>query len=175
MKMFLWKIYTWGANLVEIFMEVLPMCVRNIIYKLLLHSWGGGGFVDYRTYMRYPSKISIGKNVSVNRGCKFYASAHSNEKVDIEIGNNVAIGPEASIFSAGHDYHYLDLPDTYGRVSIGDNVWIGGRSIILQGVKIGEGAVVAAGSIVTRDVAAYEVVAGVPAKPIKKRNISEAE
>jgi maltose O-acetyltransferase len=69
----------------------------------------------------------------------------------------------------------LDLPDTYGRVSIGDNVWIGGRSIILQGVKIGEGAVVAAGSVVTRDVDAYEVVAGVPAKPIKKRNISEAK
>jgi acetyltransferase-like isoleucine patch superfamily enzyme len=171
-KMVLWRGYTWVMNLVNMLLEILPMCIRNIIYKAMLSKWGGGGFIDYKTYMRYPSKISIGRNVSINRGCRLYASAHSDGKVDIEIGNHVAIGPEVSMFSAGHDYTSLDLPDTYGKITVCDHVWIGGRSIILQGVTIGEGAIVAAGSVVTKDVGAYEVVAGVPARMIKRRELA---
>ena len=56
---------------------------------------------------------------------------------------------------------------------VGDYVWIGARSIILQGVTIGEGAVVAAGSVVSKDVAPYTIVAGVPAKVVKQRIIEE--
>jgi maltose O-acetyltransferase len=117
--------------------------------------------------------MSIGDAVAINRGCKLYASAHSDSKVDIKIGNHVALGPEVSIFVAGHDYNYLNLPDTFGTVEIGNDVWIGGRTIVLGGVKIGDGAVVAAGSIVTKDVEPYSIVAGVPAKFMKKRIIRE--
>lgn len=89
----------------------------------------------------------------------------------ITIGDNTAIGPDVTVFAAGHDYKKLNLPDTADSVIIGNNCWIGGRSTILQGVKIGDGAVVAAGSIVTHDVQPFTIVAGVPAKEIKKREL----
>ena len=59
--------------------------------------------------------------------------------------------------------------DEYQEIIVGNDVWIGTRSIILDGVKIGNGAVIAAGSVVTKDVEPYMIVAGVPAKPIRKR------
>lgn len=76
-----------------------------------------------------------------------------------------------SFFAAGHDYTELSLPDTAGSIEVGDYVWIGGRSVVLGGVKIGEGAVIGAGSVVTRDIPPYTVAAGVPAKVIKMREL----
>ena len=63
------------------------------------------------------------------------------------------------------------MPNTAASITVGDYVWIGGRSTVLQGVTIGEGAIVAAGSVVTRDVEPYTVVAGIPARMIKLREI----
>jgi maltose O-acetyltransferase len=87
----------------------------------------------------------------------------------IILGNNIALGPNVTLFGAGHDFSSLSLPDTAGSIVIKDFVWIGGNSTILQNVTIGEGAVVAACSLVTKDVEPYSVVAGIPAKEIKKR------
>lgn len=108
----------------------------------------------------------------INRGCRFYAS-HYHKDVRIRIGDHVAVAPEVSFFAAGHDYRQLSLPDTAASITVGNYVWIGARSVILQGVTIGEGAVIAAGSVVTRDVPPYTVAAGVPARVIKKRELNE--
>lgn len=98
------------------------------------------------------------------------------------IGNYVSIGAETVILMGGNNTHRMDwfssypflekLLDLYqrrGDTKIADGVWIGMRAFILPGINIGEGAVIAAGSIVTRDVAPYAVVGGNPAKEIKKR------
>lgn len=151
-------------------LEVSPPPLRQLVYKILLKKLGKGSFIDYGTYIRYPFKVSIGNNVWINRNCSLYASGRI-KNAEIILGNNVAIGPEVCIFSAGHDYNKLILPDIAKTVKIGDNVWIGGRSIILPGVEIGEGAVVGAGSIVTKNIGPYEIVAGNPAKFIKERKI----
>ena len=100
----------------------------------------------------------------------------------LHIGDYVCIGAEAVILLGGNHTHRMDwfslypfaefIADAYvgkGDTAIGDAVWIGMRAMIMPGVTIGEGAVIASGAIVTKDVAPYTIVAGNPAKPIKSR------
>lgn len=134
---------------------------------------GGYSLIDRHTYFRYPKKIFIGKRCAINRGCKFFASAHTDDKQNIVIGDHVVFGPNVTIFSAGHDPQTLDLKDNYGRVTIEKDVWIGGNTTILQGVTIHEGTVVGAGSVVTKDVPAWTISVGNPARVIKDRVILE--
>jgi acetyltransferase-like isoleucine patch superfamily enzyme len=91
----------------------------------------------------------------------------------IKIGNNVLIGPYSQLYSVDHG-HKGKKPNhrqrsIYSKIIIEDEVWIGANSIILKGVKIGKGAVIGAGSIVTKNVSPYTIYAGNPAKFIKKR------
>jgi len=169
---FLYGIYSWMTNLAWGLAELLPFPIRNIFFKICFGRYGRGSFIDYGCYMRYTSQIYIGEHCSINRGTKIYASHYHND-VKIEIGNHVALGPEVCLFSAGHNYHCLELPDTAASIVIGDNAWVGGRSIILPGITIGEGAVVGAGSVVTKDVEPFSIVCGNPAKKVKMREISD--
>ena len=153
-------------------MDIMPPFIRKLFFKILLKKIGKKGHIDYGVYLRYMNHIELGDNVWINRGSKLFAS-HWHKEVKISIGNNVAIGPECVFFASGHDPSKLSLPDTAGSIVVGDNVWIGGRSTILQGVTIGEGAVVAAGSVVTKNVEPYPIVGGVPAKKIKDRILTE--
>jgi len=134
----------------------------------------GGTAIDYKTYIRYPSRVSIGVGTTINRGCRLYASYHYKD-VHIRIGNHVAVAPEVSFLAAGHDHAALLLPDTASSITVGDYVWIGARSIILQGVTIGEGAVIGAGSVVTKDVPPYSIAVGVPARIIRKREVKRKD
>lgn len=107
--------------------------------------------------------IQIGQRTTIMNGCEVIARA------SIVVGTDCRIGPHTLIYDA--DFHCLapDKRHQNGKtqpVNIGDNVWIGSRAIILKGVSIGRDAVVAAGSVVTKNVADGEVVAGNPAKPI---------
>ena len=154
--------------------DLLPPFARKIIFKALLKEYGRNTTIDYRVYIRYPSRVKIGHDTMINRGCYFLASFWHKD-VEISIGNHVAVGPCVFFLAAGHDYKQLDLPNTAASITVGDYVWIGGRSTILQGVTIGEGAVIAAGSVVTRDIEPYTVVAGVPAKVIKQRMLPKLE
>lgn len=174
MKMFFFGIYSWVTNILFCIGEFMPPVIRKAVFKLLFAQYGRNTYIDYGCYMRYMARIKVGNNVSVNKGCRFYGSFFEKNTY-ITIGNNVAIGPEVSIFAAGHDYNYIDLPDIAASVEIGNNVWIGGRSIILPGVKIGEGCIIGAGSIVTKDIEPWSVAVGAPAKIIKKRVIVSGE
>lgn len=169
--MWLFNLYSWVTNIGWLLLDLLPQPVRNIIFKIVLKEYEcKGTTIDYKTYIRYPKKVSIGAGSTINRGCRFYAS-HYCKDVRIRIGRHVAVAPEVSFCAAGHDYTKLNLPDTAGSIIVGDHAWIGARSVILQGVTIGEGAVVAAGSVVTMP--PWTVAAGVPARIIKTREVEE--
>ena len=117
-------------------------------------------------YTDYGKNITLGKGVFINEGCCF------QDQGGIEIGDDVLIGQQVVIATLNHDLapnkraNMIPAP-----VKIGNNVWIGAHATILAGVTIGDNAVVAAGAVVTKDVPANTVVAGVPAKVIK--NIEE--
>lgn len=116
-------------------------------------------------YTDYGSNIILGKHVFINSGCCF------QDQGGIEIGDDVQIGQQTVIATINHDF----CPEKRWNMSpapvkIGNRVWIGAHATILPGVTIGEGAIVGAGAVVTKDVPAFTVVAGVPAKVIKKIN-----
>jgi len=135
------------------------------------------GFVSFDVFP-YQFKHKIGKN-SYSGMIQMVISGHSEFYDDqyVEIGNYCSIGQNnVFLLSMGHNYKNITTSNSlfwpheyYGDIIIGNDVWIGDRVIIKGGVKIGDGAVVGAGSVVTKDVDSYTIVAGNPAKPVKKR------
>jgi len=113
--------------------------------------------------------IKIGENCTINSFCFIYA-----DKGGLEIGNNVLMGPGVAISGSNYKYNDKNKPiidqDIISKgIKIEDDVWIGSNSSILDGVTIGRGSVVGAGSVVTKDIPPFSVAFGVPAKVIKKR------
>jgi acetyltransferase-like isoleucine patch superfamily enzyme len=109
-------------------------------------------------------KVFLGERNVINFGCLL-----DGRKFSIRTGSNVSIGPEATILTLGHDPRSATFEDRGGDVVIGDRVWIGYRAIILPGVTIGEGAVVRAGAVVTKNVEPYTIVAGNPDRAVGRR------
>lgn len=164
----IYKIYSFLINCLHVFLNITPYPIRGWVFKLIIGRVGRGVLIDYGCFVRYPWKLYLGNNVSINRGCSLFSSSLPDVG-RIFIGSNVALGPGVCIFAAAHDYTLLDLPDIAADVIIDDWVWIGGNSTILPGVRLGEGAVIGAGSVVAADIPAYSVAVGVPAKVIKQR------
>lgn len=114
-------------------------------------------------YVDYGKPVTIGKGCFIQQGCTFFGRG------GITIGDEVFIGPKVNLITINHDPNPDNRSATYGRpIVIGDKVWIGINSTILPGVRIGYGAIVGAGSVVTKDVPPLTVVAGNPARIIKK-------
>ena len=130
---------------------------------------GEGTYIDPRAMIIHSEKIKIGKNCYIGAYCNI-------RPVDEEIiiGNDVQIAQFVSIIGANHRYEDRNIkiaPDDLvsGTVVIEDNAWIGANAVILPEVTIGKGAIIGAGAVVTKDVPAYAIVGGVPAKVIKYR------
>lgn len=117
----------------------------------------------------YDGDIIVFENGELELGGGYF---NSNVKVrcknKIKIGNNVAIAHDVTIMDS--DAHAIDYEghQMSQPITIGDNVWIGSRAMILKGVNVGEGSIVAAGAIVTKDVPPNTIVAGSPAKVIRE-------
>jgi galactoside O-acetyltransferase len=119
-------------------------------------------------------RISMGDNVYIGD----FSSINAND-AEIRIGGNVAVGPFCVIQGANHAFDRLDIPVVQqghvpSRVVIEDNVWIGAHAVILPGVRVETGAVIAAGAVVSRDIPANAVAAGVPARVIRLRGENSA-
>lgn len=140
---------------------------RNQLLKELLPNSGKGLWVEPPFYCDYGYNIHTGKNVFFNFNCVVL------DVMKVEFGNQVLVGPDVQIYTATHP---LDVKTRnswleYAKpVSIGNNVWIGGSAVICPGVSIGDGAVIAAGAVVTKSVPANVVVGGNPATIIKEIN-----
>lgn len=108
--------------------------------------------------------MEIGQNSHVNRLCTLDARG------GLYIGNSVSVSHGVMLMTGSHDINSHDFSVNYLPIRIEDYAWIGCGAIVLQNVKIGRGAVVAAGAVVTKDVPPYTVVGGIPAKAINKRS-----
>ena len=107
--------------------------------------------------------ITVGKNVFINACCKF------QDQGGITIGNGVLIGHNVTLATLNHDKRPEHRQNIYPKpIKIGDNVWIGSNATILQGVTIGDGVIIGANAVVTRDVPKNTIVAGIPARVIRK-------
>lgn len=117
--------------------------------------------------------IVIGERVSIGSRCFLWAGPENGR---IVIGDDVLFGPDVLMTAA--NYRYDDgAPVTKQRmdeasIEVGDDVWLGARAIVLPGVTIGEGAIIAAGAVVRSDVPRFAIVAGVPAKVVGQRSIT---
>ena len=127
----------------------------------------------------------LGKNINIERNAYFTPELEVNDNSGIginaeiygpvSIGRDVLMGPDVVIYTSGHKFDRVDIPigkqgpSSVEPVSIGNDCWIGRRVMIMPGVHIGDGCVIGAGAVVTKDVPSYSVVGGVPAKVIKRR------
>lgn len=146
--------------------------IRAAICRGLFQYAGRRINIEKRAYFGDGSELSIGDNSGLGVNCQAVGP--------IRIGRDVMIGPDVIIFTSNHRFDRLDIPmreqgyQPARPVIIEDDVWIGARVIILPGVTIGRGAVLAAGAVVTRDVPAFAIVGGNPARMLKSRRPAEA-
>lgn len=146
------------------------------------------GAKRFRAFCAKLALPECGKNVNIEKGARFSwdLSIGDNSGVGvnallsqkIRIGRDVMMGPDCMMFTTNHGMARTDIPMWKQHSSapvpivIGDDVWIGARVIVLPGVHIGSGSVIGAGSVVTKDVPTYGIVAGNPARLIRMREHS---
>ena len=141
--------------------------VRSCIARGLFKNSGRKINIEKGAYFGDGAQIEIGDNSGIGINCRVSGP--------VIIGDNVMMGPDVVILTKRHKFDRVDIPmleqgfDSPGQVTIGDDVWIGTRSIILPGVSIGKGVIIGAGAIVTKDVPEYAVACGNPARVVKYR------
>lgn len=176
-------------NPIEYIFRIIYLSYRFIhrpLYKGLLKRFGAKSFIHPLSSLRNHKKISIGINVIINRNVNIWVSRLSlgnNVQINpgtciygnVTIGNNVMIAPNCMIAGGNHGIKNIPEPmitqtcTSKGPIIIEDDVWIAANSVILDGVRIGSGAVIGAGSVVTKDIPSFAIVVGIPAKIIKYR------
>jgi maltose O-acetyltransferase len=146
----------------------MGVIIRHLIYSFLFKHIAGLSKIYAGVYFTHTYGISVGKNFSINSG------ALLDGRGAISIGDHVMIGPNVVIASSNHVIDDLSKPmaeinHRLEPINIGSDVWIGASAVIVGGVTIGNGAVIAAGSVVTSNIDDFKVAGGVPAKIIKDR------
>ena len=138
----------------------IPEMLKNILGKT-----GENIFIEAPFHCDYGWNIEVGENFFANYNLTIL------DVGKVTIGKNVQIAPNVSVYTAGHPIH----PDSrnsgyeYGLpVTIGDNVWIGGNTVIMPGVSIGNNVVIGAGSVVTKDIPEWCVAVGNPCKAVRR-------
>ena len=137
--------------------------LAEIVKELLGKS--ENAFINPPFYCDYGKNIEVGKNFFANYNCTIIDVAK------VKIGDNCQFAPNVSIYTAGHPLHPVARNSLYEygiEVTVGDNVWIGGNTVIMPGVHIGSNTVVGAGSVVTKDIPDWVVAAGNPCRVIRE-------
>jgi acetyltransferase-like isoleucine patch superfamily enzyme len=161
------KVILYGLQfyLLNFFIAYFPSNnIRKLVLRILKMRLGTNCAIYGKFEIRNPWRISIGNNTSIGHRVTL------DGRGGLTIGNNVNISSEVMIWTWQHDYNSSSFEIVSKPVIVEDYVWISARAIILPGVKIGEGSVIAAGSIVTKDTKPFSVYAGIPAKEIGMRN-----
>jgi acetyltransferase-like isoleucine patch superfamily enzyme len=150
--------------------------VRAIVLRILGFRIGRGVlFLDLPTF---SGPAGLHRRLHIGHGCFFNTGCHLELGADIEISSSVAFGHEVLVLTTTHAASHPErrCGASYSRpVRIGRGAWLGSRSLVLPGVTIGEGAVVGAGALVSKDVPPHAVVAGVPARVIRLLESSAIE
>ncbi|KKR76651.1 MAG: acetyltransferase (isoleucine patch superfamily) [Candidatus Levybacteria bacterium GW2011_GWA2_40_8] len=169
----------------EIFYKIIGR-VKAIFLELdnyLIHLLGYLPSHHARRFFYRIAGVRIGKGSSLHMGIRFYNPKNVKIGEDtiigegtvldgrdkLSIGNHVDVATEVMIYNGEHDVLDEDFGAVFAPVKIEDYAFIGPRAIILPGVTVGKGAVVGAGAVVTKDVSAFSIVGGVPAKLIRPR------
>ena len=151
----------------------LPISQRSSLAKKARGFWAKriaasfGKNVNIEKGAVFGPLLEIGDNSGVGIRCELYGP--------VKIGENVMMGPEVIVYTSGHKHDRTDIPmiaqggDEARVVTIGNDVWIGRRAMIMPGVTIGDGCVIGAGAVVTKDIPPYSIAGGVPAKVMKSR------
>lgn len=142
--------------------------LRRLAVSQLVANCGEKIIVRNRAYFGDGLRLTIGSNSELGENCRITGT--------IVIGDDVLMGPDVVIMATSHEYQSLTTPiRLQGEakekpIVIGNNVWIGTRSIILPGVSVGDGCIVGAGSVVTKSFPENVIIAGVPAKVVRVRS-----
>jgi acetyltransferase-like isoleucine patch superfamily enzyme len=139
--------------------------------KHKLGAFGEGSHLNERSSIREPQNVIIGRRVSVGPECRLWASPNAR----IYLEDDVLLGPNVTIVSSNHGIADLAVAIASQAwierdVRIGAGVWLGANAVVLPGVSVGAGAVVGASAVVTEDVPALAIVAGIPARVISSRS-----
>lgn len=152
----LWILYVVGHD--------IPFhSIRKFFYRLSGMKIGKGSTIHMWARFFNPAGIEIGDDTIIGD------NVFLDGRAFLKIGNHVALASSVQIYNSQHDIDSEDFHATEAPVEIGDYVFIGPRAIILPNVKIGKGAVIAAGAVVTSDIPEFQVWGGVPAKFIRER------
>lgn len=141
--------------------------LRRFFYRLEGMEIGAGSTIHMGAVFYNAKNIKIGKDSIIGE------NAVLDGRGKLTIGDHVDIASEVMIYNAEHDVNDESFKANTAPVEIEDYVFIGPRAIILPGLKVGKGAVVGAGAVVTRDVNAFDIVGGVPAKVIGERKLKD--
>lgn len=173
------EFYNKGKNrtntvLLEFFVFILHLVghvpfhhVRRFFYRAGGMVIGEGSTIHTGARFYNPSNISIGRDTIIGEGVVL------DGRDKLQIGNHVDFASEVMVYNCQHDIHDPEFKAVPQSVIIEDYVFIGPRAIILPGVTLGKGCIVAAGAVVTKDVGPFEIVGGVPAKVIGERSEKE--
>jgi maltose O-acetyltransferase len=143
--------------------------IRCRALRAVLPSFGDRNEIDGRVYIGDGSDICVGSHCQINRGSRLNR---------LTIGDNVMIGPDVIVVGKLHRTDRIDVPMidqgdyTKSPTEIEEDVWIGARAILMPGVRVGKGAVVGAGAVVTRDIEPLSIAVGAPARRIGSRDPS---
>lgn len=161
----LWNIYLDFTLLkLNCVSTLIPLhSIRNFIFRLYGVKIGNNSYIHMGVRFYFPKGVKIGRGTIIGDHCFL------DGRAPLKIGDHTDIASQVLIYNSEHDVNSEGFDPREEEVEIGDYVFIGPRAIILPGVKIGKGAVVAAGAVVTSDVKDFEIVGGVPAKPIGER------
>ncbi len=138
--------------------------IRRFFYRLAGIKIGAGSAIHMGARFYNPANIKIGLDTIIGENSVL------DGRDKLIIGNHVDIASEVMIYNSKHDIESSNFQAIHKQVIIEDYVFIGPRAIILPGISIGKGAVVAAGAVVTKNVDAFQIVAGIPAKVIGERS-----
>jgi len=140
-----------------------------MVFKIILGEIGEKSVVEPGVFFSGFRQIFLGSDVFVGRKSSFYAYTRNEEKASITVGDHVLIAPHSVITTLGHNYNDIKMTNKCLSIIIEQRVWVGAGAIVLPGVTLGEGSIVAAGAVVTQSVPSWKIVAGCPARIVKDR------